>query len=190
MVLSEMSFTVDMDDEDDVSILLLVPVVRAQHMTSAVAIADLLHLQSVYWGVNHIPISFLQPVNAALAVVLSDMESIDHKSSFVKLAIALNSLARRSVTAEGLLRILRLKLRRRGLMSSTDIENMFQDANAHWDASIFSSHLAGGRGLVPAQFGQDATVAVVEVNYESLVEKWSHFDVGAFASSASDSASS
>lgn len=184
MVLSELSFSLDMQSEDELSIGLLVPVVRAQHMTSAMAIADLLHLQSVYWGVHHTPISFLQPVNAALAVVVLDMESAEQKSSFVKLAIALHSLSRRSVSAEGLLRVMRLKLHRQELMSSSDIDDMFKDADDHWEASLVSADAVAGRTPELAQSGESSSTAG-GLSYEALVKKWDHFHVG--ASSSSDS---
>src|SRR5690242_20075665 len=73
MVLSELNFTSQLDDEDDATVALLVPVIQAQHMASALAIADLVHRQCIHWGVNHIPTSFLQPINAAIPVITGDL---------------------------------------------------------------------------------------------------------------------
>lgn len=183
-MLSELNFTLQADDEDDATVELLVPVVRAQHMTSALAIADLVHLQTVYWGVDHIPISFLEPINAALAVIIGDMEAAERKSSFVKLAVALHGLSRRSVSAESMLRMLRLTLRQRRLMSVSDIEELFKDASDHWEASLWSAHVGVATASDVTQFSD---VAVGEESYDMLLEKWNHFNLGATSSSSSSS---
>lgn len=184
LVLSELIFTLQADDEDDATLSLLVPVVRAQHMTSALAIADLVHLQSVYWGVDHIPISFLQPVNAALSVVMNDLEAAERKSSFVKLAVALHSLSRRSVSAESMLRVLRLKIRQLRLMSSNDVADMFKDADVQFEGSV-SSPAVGVAAIVEAVgLGEGA---MAEETYNMLVEKWNKFHLGAPSSSGSSS---
>ncbi|KAK5214139.1 hypothetical protein LTR41_000331 [Exophiala xenobiotica] len=184
LVLSELNFTLQADDEDDTTVALLVPVVRAQHTTSALAIADLVHLQSVYWGVDHIPISFLQPVNAALSVVMYDLDTAERKSSFVKLAVALYSLSRRSVLAESMLRMLQLKLRQLRLLSSDVTEKMFKDANDHFEASLLSPNVGVAAAGEAAAFGESG---MLEETYDMLVEKWNHFHLGAPSSSGSSS---
>ena len=184
LVLSELNFTLQTDDEDDATVELLVPVVRAQHMTSALAIADLVHLQSVYWGVDHIPISFLEPINAALAVVIGDMEAADRKSSFVKLAVALHGLSRRSVAAESMLRMLRLTLRQRRLMSAKDVDQLFKDARDHWEASVLSPHVGVATASDATQYSE---IGTTEETYDMLVEKWNQFNLGALSSSSSSS---
>ncbi|KIW16186.1 hypothetical protein PV08_06237 [Exophiala spinifera] len=184
LVLSELIFTLQADDEDDATLSLLVPVVRAQHMTSALAIADLVHLQSIYWGVDHIPISFLQPVNAALSVVMNDLEAAERKSSFIKLIIALHSLSRRSVSAESMLRVLRLKIRQRQLMSSNDIGNLFKDADAQFEGSLSSPVVGVAATGEAVGFGDGV---MPEETYDVLVEKWNQFHLGAPSSSGSSS---
>lgn len=184
LVLSELNFTLQADDEDDSTVALLVPVVRAQHTTSALAIADLVHLQSVYWGVDHIPISFLQPVNAALSVVIYDLDAAERKSSFVKLAVALHSLSRRSVSAESMLRMLQLKLRQLRLMSSNDSEKMFKDANDHFEASLLSPTVGVAAAGEAAAFSESG---MLDETYDTLVEKWNKFHLGAPSSSGSSS---
>ncbi|KAL6240268.1 hypothetical protein RBB50_012815 [Rhinocladiella similis] len=173
------------EDDDDATLALLFPVVRAQNMTSALAIADLVHLQSVYWGVDHIPISFLQPVNAALSIVINDLDGDQCKSSFVKLAVALHGLSRRSVSAESMLRGLHLRLRQLHLMSSDNFKNMFKDADIQFEGSVSSP----ATGVKPA--GKAATAfgaCPMAASYEALVEKWSQFHTR--APSSSDSSSS
>ena len=182
--MSELNFTLQADDEDDATVALLVPVVRAQHTTSALAIADLVHLQSVYWGVDHIPISFLQPVNAALSVVIYDLDAAERKSSFVKLAVALHSLSRRSVSAESMLRMLQLKLRQLRLMSSNDSEKMFKDANDHFEASLLSPTVGVAAAGEAAAFSESG---MLDETYDTLVEKWNKFHLGAPSSSGSSS---
>jgi hypothetical protein len=184
LVLSELNFTLQADDEDDTTVALLVPVVRAQHTTSALAIADLVHLQSVYWGVDHIPISFLQPVNAALSVVMYDLDTAERKSSFVKLAVALYSLSRRSVLAESMLRMLQLKLRQLRLLSSDVTEKMFKDVNDHFETSLLSPNVGVAAAGEAAAFGESG---MLEETYDMLVEKWNHFHLGAPSSSGSSS---
>ncbi|KAK4948045.1 hypothetical protein LTR10_013099 [Elasticomyces elasticus] len=184
LVLSELNFTLQTDDEDDATVELLVPVVRAQHMTSALAIADLVHLQSVYWGVDHIPISFVEPINAALAVIIGDMEAADRTSSFVKLAVALHGLSRRSVAAESMLRMLRLTLRQRRLMSAKDVDQLFKDASDHWEASVLSPQVGVATASDATQFNE---VGTAEETYDMLVEKWNQFHLGAPSSSSSSS---
>ncbi|KAJ9631203.1 hypothetical protein H2204_008288 [Knufia peltigerae] len=185
LVLSELIFTLQADDEDDdATVSLLVPVVRAQHMTSALAVADLVHLQSVYWGVDHIPISFLQPVNAALSVVMNDLEAAERKASFVKLAVALHSLSRRSVSAESMLRVLRLKIRQLQLMSSNNIEKMFKDAGAQFEGSVSSPAVGLAAAGEVVGFGEGA---IPEESYDLLVERWNQFHLGAPSSSGSSS---
>ncbi|KAK6365436.1 hypothetical protein LTS17_011155 [Exophiala oligosperma] len=185
LVLSEMTLTLLAEGEDDSTLGLLVPVVRAQNMTSALAIADLVHLQSVNWGVDHIPISFLQPVNAALSVVVNDVNGDQCKSSFVKLAVALHGLSRRSVSAESMLRDLHLRIRQLQLMSSNHVENMFKDADVHFEGSVVSPAVGlAATGEAARAFGD----GLMAESYEALVEKWSRFLTR--ASSSSDSSSS
>jgi len=189
VVLSEQIFTSQIDDEDDATVALLAPVIQAQHMASALTIAELVHQQSVHWGVDHVPISFLQPVNAALAVVVGDLEPSEHKSSFIKLVIALHSMSRRSVSAESMLRMLWLKLRQGRLMSSDSIEKMFRDADKHWEASILSPNVGVAKAPEGVQFGEAPASASVNVDesYDMLIEKWNHFNLGAPSSSSSSS---
>ena len=195
MVLSELNFSSSIDDEDDTTVALLVPVIQAQHVSSALAIADLVHRHSTHWGVSNIPTSFLQPLNAALSVIINDLESPDHKSAFIKLAVALHCLSRRSVAAESMLRMLRLMLRQKGLMSSEDIENMFKDANDHWEATVFglASSLGGGEDvqmeIADAESSQPTRARGVDVDeaYDMLIEKWDHLNMGGVSSSSSSS---
>ncbi|KIW36682.1 hypothetical protein, variant 2 [Exophiala oligosperma] len=184
LVLSELTLTLEAEDDDDATLALLFPVIRAQNMGSALAIADLVHLQSVYWGVDHIPISFLQPVNAALSVVINDLDGDRCKSSFVKLAVALHGLSRRSVSAESMLRVLHLRLRQLHLKSSDNFKNMFKDADIQFEGSVSSPAI----GVKPA--GKAATAfgaGPMAESYEALVEKWSQFHTRAPSSSGSSS---
>lgn len=209
MVIAELSFGSRIEVEDDATVALFVPVVQAQHMAAALTIADLVHRQCIHWGVDHVPTSFLQPINAALAVVTNDLEPAEHKSAFIKLAIGLHSLSRRSVSAESILRMLRLKLRQKRLMSSGDIDRLFEDADDHWEESLwvpqgtavtnilsvsgrekvsgdddpmdFHANVDGGRAV---QHGGGGTV---DENYDLLIEKWNHFNLGASSSSSSSS---
>ena len=204
MVLSELSFTSQLAEEDDTTVALLVPVIQAHHMASALAIADLVHRQCVHWGVDHVPSSFLQPINAALPVITSDLEPDEHKSAFVKLAIGLHSLARRSVSAESVLRMLMLKLRQRRLMASGDIDRLFKDAGDHWQGSVWtppetrraSSLTPGLMGVVDGDIEDDYQGpngpqqdggGTSDEAYDLLIEKWNHFNLGLTSSSSSSS---
>lgn len=205
MVLSELSFTSQLDDEDDATVALLVPVIQAQHMASALAIADLVHRQCIHWGVNHIPTSFLQPINAAIPVITGDLEAAEHKSAFVKLAIGLHSLARRSVSAESALRLLKLRLRQKRLMASGDIERLFKEASDHWEASLWGPPRTrrDSSGLAPNLDPDHGSVVngdyqgphplqpdgggTIDESYDLLIGKWHHFSLGAWSSSSSSS---
>ncbi|KAK6362510.1 hypothetical protein LTS17_012792 [Exophiala oligosperma] len=185
LVLSKMTLTIQADDEDDSTLGLLIPVVRAQNMTSALAIAELVHLQSVNWGVDHIPISFLQPVNAALSVVVNDVNGDQCKSSFVKLAVALHGLSRCSVSAESMLRDLHLRLRQLQPMSSNNVGKMFKDADVYFGGSVFPPAVGvAAAGEAARAFGD----GLMAESYEALVEKWSRFYIR--DSSSLDSSSS
>ncbi|KIW36688.1 uncharacterized protein PV06_11103 [Exophiala oligosperma] len=184
LVLSELTLTLQAEDEDDTTLGLLVPVVRAQNRTSALAIADLVHLQSVNWGVDHIPISFLQPVNAALSVVVNDIDGDQCKSSFVKLAVALHGLSRRSVSAESMLRVLHLRLRQLQFMSSNGVEKMFKDVDVQFEGSVSSPAVGVAAANEAATGFGDGPMAE---SYETLVEKWSQFHTRTPSSSGSSS---
>lgn len=209
MVLSELNFTSHLDDGDDATVALLVPVIQAQHMAAALAIADLVHRQCIHWGVSHVPTSFLQPINAAIPVITSDLEPSGHRSAFIKLAIGLHSLARRSVSAESVLRRLRLRLRQKRLMTSGDIDRLFSEASEQWKVSLWqpsqskresSSILSPGFGIdrastIDSEYmdGTDTHQpqtdggGTVDESYDLLIGKWNHFNLGAFSSSSSSS---
>ncbi|KAL2424742.1 Notoamide biosynthesis transcriptional activator notL' [Exophiala dermatitidis] len=148
VVLSELNFTLPIDDEDESTLAMLTPVIRMQHMTAILEIAGLVHRNCMDWGVDHIPISFLHPIHAAIVAIMNDLDPAEHRSAFTKLAVAFHCLSRRSTLAEGMLRILQLDLRRRRLMASNDIKNMFKEANDLWEASAFTPprRSAGGGG--------------------------------------------
>ncbi|KAK5053081.1 hypothetical protein LTR84_002055 [Exophiala bonariae] len=211
MVLSELNFTSHLDDEDDATVALLVPVIQAQHMAAALAIADLIHRQCIHWGVSHVPTSFLQPINAAIPVITSDLEPAEHKSAFVKLAIGLHSLARRSVSAESVLRMLRLRLRQKRLMASGDIDRLFAEASEQWKASLWtpppqtrhesSSNPNPGFTMATSANVMDGDYpdgegsrhpvtdggGTLDESYDLLVSKWNNFNLRAFSSSSSSS---
>ncbi|KAL2445897.1 hypothetical protein ABEF95_012605 [Exophiala dermatitidis] len=151
VVLSELNFTLRIDDEDESTLAMLTPVIRMQHMTAILEIAGLVHRHCMDWGVDHIPISFLHPIHAAIVAIMNDLDPAEHRSAFTKLAVAFHCLSRRSTLAEGMLRILQLDLRRRRLMASNDIKNMFKEANDLWEASAFTpptNRRTGGVGGV------------------------------------------
>lgn len=212
MVIAELSFGSRIDDDDDETVALFVPVVQAQHMAAALSIADLIHRQCLHWGVDHIPTSFLQPINAALAVVTNDLEPPEHRSAFIKLALGLHSLSKRSVSAESMLRMLRLTMRQKHLMTSGDMDKLFKDADQHWEDSLWV-RLGAAAGPGPA-FGsttdnhhseldtmhfleafsggslsiqQQSGGATPEESYALLIDKWNHFNMGGPSSSSSSS---
>lgn len=211
MVLSELNFTSQLDDGDDATVALLVPVIQAQHMAAALAIADLVHRQCIHWGVSHLPTSFLQPINAAIPVITSDLEPAGNKSAFIKLAIGLHSLARRSVSAESVLRMLRLRLRQKRLMTSGDIDRLFAEASEQWKASLWTPspqtrheslsilnpdfHMGAGTratdGVYPdstsSHHPEIGAGGTLDESYDLLVSKWNNFNLGAFSSSSSSS---
>lgn len=200
MVLSELNFSSQLDDEDDATIALLVPVIQAQHMAAALAIAELVHRQCIHWGVSHVPTSFLQPINAAIHVITSDLEAAEHRSAFVKLAVGLHSLARRSVSAESALRMLRLRLLQKRLMASSDIDRLFAEASEHWEASLWglpptrrdSSGIIGNESVIDGDYkdrnpSQPDGGATVDESYDLLIGKWNNFNLGAHSSSSSSS---
>jgi len=200
MVLSELSFSSRLEDEDDATVALLLPVIQAQHMAAALAIVELVHRQCIHWGVNHVPTSFLQPINAAIYVITSDLEAAEHRSAFVKLAVGLHSLARRSISAESALRMLRLRLRQKRLMVSSDIDQLFSEASEHWESSLWSppptrrdsSGIIGSESVIDGHhkdknLSQPDAGGTVDEGYDLLIGKWNNFNLGARSSSSSSS---
>jgi hypothetical protein len=197
MVLSELNFTSQLDDEDDATIALLVPVIRAQHIASALSIAEFCHQHSVQWGVDHVPNSILQPINAALAVVTNDLEPAENKSAFVKLTVGLYALSRRSISAESMIRMLKLKLRQKRLMSSSDIDKLFQDAKNHWETSlqhtqaVLTATVDGERPWMATPKADGHGGKAKEINptaddgYNQLLENWGNFTLGVPSSGSS-----